>query len=334
MSASLMSARARLMSGRARRLSVLAAGGALAAACAGPVAARPGGPDPVTSLPATTSASPPKSPSASASGPAAAPVVAAAGDISTRCTGKGCGARATSDLALALDPDAVLALGDLQYPSGALRDFRAYYDVTWGRFKDRTRPAPGNHEYRTPGAKGYFRYWGRAARPRGRSWYGFDLGAWRLISLDSTAPHGPGSAQAAWLESELAAHPRRCVLAYWHHPRFSSGRAHGGDPSVGTFWKALYAARADVVLAGHEHNYERFAALRPDGEPSGDGLRQFVAGTGGASHYPFGPPVTGSEFRDAAHFGVLRLVLRPGGYDWRFVGSGGRVLDSGGGRCV
>ncbi|GII86084.1 hypothetical protein Ssi03_40740 [Sphaerisporangium siamense] len=137
-----------------------------------------------------------------------------------------------------------------------------------------------------------------------------------------------------WLESELAAHPRRCVLAYWHHPRFSSGRAHGGDPSVGTFWKALYAARADVVLAGHEHNYERFAVLRPDGEPAGDGLRQFVVGTGGAGRYPFGPPVTGSEFRDAAHFGVLRLVLRPGGYDWRFVGSGGRVLDSGGGRCV
>jgi hypothetical protein len=260
-------------------------------------------------------------------------VIAAAGDISVHCQAAGCGARETSDLVLRIDPAAVLALGDLQYPEGALSDFRSYYDATWGRFKDRTRPAPGNHEYITEDAQGYFRYFGSAARPAGKSYYSFDLGEWHLISLDSMAAHDPGSAQVTWLADDLAASSRRCVLAFWHHPRFSSGTVHGGNDSVGTFWDALYAARADVVLTGHEHNYERFEPLRPDGQVAADGVRSFVVGSGGASHYRLGSPEPGSAFRDDTDFGVLRMVLRHGAYDWRFLGTKGEVLDSGTGRC-
>ncbi|MEV7968974.1 metallophosphoesterase [Sphaerisporangium sp. NPDC088356] len=311
--------------------SVLAA----VAACA--LAAACGGASPAPSSEAAGRAASPSAPSPSVAVPpsraTADPVVVAAGDISARCTSGWCGARATSDLVLRLDPAAVLALGDLQYPAGALSDFRSYYDATWGRFKDRTRPAPGNHEYVTPGARGYFRYFGAAARPEGKSYYSFDLGQWHLVSLDSMADHGPGSAQVAWLRADLAATRRPCVLAYWHHPRFSSGRTHGGDASVGPFWEALYEVRADVVLAGHEHVYERFEPLRPDGEPAQDGIRSFVVGSGGASHYAFGRPVRGSVFRDNTDFGVLRLVLHQGGYGWRFAGTDGEVPDSGTARC-
>ncbi|WP_405150997.1 metallophosphoesterase [Sphaerisporangium sp. NBC_01403] len=312
---------------------------ALTAACGGTAADGPSqgpsdGPSSGASGRVTANGTPPgRATSEPAPRGAADPVVVAAGDISARCKTDGCGARATSDLVLRLHPTAVLALGDLQYPAGALSDFRSYYDATWGRFKDRTKPAPGNHEYITPGAEGYFRYFGAAARPEGKSYYSFDLGEWHLVSLDSMAGHGPGSAQVAWLTADLAANRRPCVLAFWHHPRFSSGKAHGGDPSVAPFWKALYKARADVVLAGHEHNYERFAPLRPDGEPAGDGIRAFVVGSGGASHYAFGPPVPGSAFRDNTDFGVLRLVLHRGGYDWRFVDTKGEALDSGTARC-
>ncbi|WP_203984177.1 metallophosphoesterase family protein [Sphaerisporangium rufum] len=260
--------------------------------------------------------------------------VVATGDISPRCSaGPGCAARATSDLALRLAPDAVLALGDLQYPAGALRDFRAYYDRTWGRLKDITRPVPGNHEYITAGAAGYFRYFGDRARPQGRSYYGFDLGGWHLVALDSSIPHGPGSPQLEWLTADLAANPRPCTLAYWHHPRFSSGSVHGNDPDVGPFWRELAAAGADVVLGGHDHVYERFAPLRPDGTRAADGIRSFVAGGGGASRYAFGPPVRGSAFRDDGHHGVLRLVLKPGGYSWGFATTEGTVLDTGSARC-
>jgi Calcineurin-like phosphoesterase len=307
---------------------------ALAAACGGTSSS--GQADPSSSRPAPSSgpATSAPAPSGGTAPPSGAdPVVVAAGDISPRCTADRCGARATSDLVLSIDPAAVLALGDLQYPAGALSDFRSYYDKTWGRFKDKTFPAPGNHEYITEGAQGYFGYFGPAARREGRSYYSFDLGEWHLISLDSMAAHDPGSDQVAWLKADLTASRHRCVLAYWHHPRFSSGRQHGNDRSVSTFWKALYAARAEVVLAGHEHNYERFEPLRPDGKPAQGGLRQFVVGSGGASHYAFGPAVPGSAFRNNTDFGVLRLVLGPQGYGWRFVNTDGVVLDSGTGGC-
>jgi hypothetical protein len=271
---------------------------------------------------------PPGRTAAPVAGRADDPVLAAAGDIAPAAeTGHDQG---TSDRVLAIHPTAVLALGDLQYPSGALEDFRRYYDRTWGRFKDRTRPAPGNHEYQTGGAAGYFAYFGAAARPNGTSYYSFDLGPWHLISLDSNIDHGAGSAQERWLRSDLAATSKKCVLAYWHHPRFSSGTEHGGDGSVDQFWRDLHAAGADVVLGGHEHNYERFAPQDPDGRADPLGPREFVVGTGGKDLYRFGAAEPNSQVRVNNAFGVLRMVLRPSGYDWEFVTATGTVVDSGG----
>jgi hypothetical protein len=255
------------------------------------------------------------------------PVVAAAGDIvPSSATGHHQG---TSDRVLAIDPTVVLALGDLQYPRGALKDFQRYYEQSWGRFKDKTKPAPGNHEYQTDGASGYFGYFGAAARPNGTSYYSFDLGGWHLISLDSNIDRGASSAQEQWLRSDLAATTKQCVLAYWHHPRFSSGTEHGSDASVGQFWRALYDANAEVVLSGHEHGYERFAPQNPDAEADPLGIREFVVGTGGKDLYRFGAPEPNSERRDRT-FGVLKLILRPAGYDWEFVAESGAIMDAGG----
>jgi hypothetical protein len=257
----------------------------------------------------------------------AAVTIAAAGDISPPQIAR---QASTARLVTSLRPTRVLALGDLQYPRGELADFRRYYDRTWGRFKSETRPVPGNHEYLTPGARGYTAYWGRLARPQGHTYYSFDLGRWHLVALDSGLPREPGSAQARWLRADLAATSARCVLAYWHHPRFSSGARHGNDTSVATFWAELYDRRGDVVLNGHEHNYERFAPQTPGGSASAAGIREFVVGTGGNGQYPFGTAERNSEKRLTDHWGVLELTLAPASYSWRWVEVGGRVLDRGG----
>jgi hypothetical protein len=256
------------------------------------------------------------------------PVVAAAGDIvPPEAAGPH---QRTAEAVVEIDPTAVLTLGDLQYPSGELEDFKRYYDQSWGRFKDITRPAPGNHEYETDGASGYFDYFGAAARPNGTSYYSFDLGGWHLVSLDSNIERGAGSAQRQWLRADLAATRRRCVLAYWHHPRFSSGTEHGSDRSVSQFWRDLYDAKADVVLGGHEHSYERFGLQDPDAQADPLGIREFVVGTGGKDLYEFGPPEPNSEVRIDTSYGVLKLILRPSSYDWEFVAESGAVVDSGG----
>jgi hypothetical protein len=254
------------------------------------------------------------------------PVVVAAGDVSV----EGGHQRQTSDQVLRLDPDAVLLLGDNQYPKGGLRDYRRHYGPTWGRFKGRTRPVPGNHEYETAGATGYFAYFGRSAKPNGRSYYSFDLGGWHLIALNSNVEHGRGSAQERWLRADLAATSKRCILAYWHHPRFSSGDHQGQWGSLDAFWNDLYQARADVVLSGHEHAYERFGRQTPWAKASPQGLRQFVVGTGGAALLGFGAPKPNSQRRLTGEHGVLELVLRPTNYQWRFVSESGVVLDRGG----
>jgi hypothetical protein len=256
------------------------------------------------------------------------PVVAAAGDVAP--PGTGWGHRATSDRVLAIDPTVVLALGDNQYPSGSLSDFRRYYGSTWGRFKTRTRPSPGNHEYETAGAAGYFAYFGKLAKSSGRSYYSFDLGGWHLISLDSNIDLRAGSRQERWLRADLAATTKRCILAYWHHPRFTSGAHQGDNRWVGPFWNALYTARADVVLGGHEHNYERFARQNPTGRASPQGIRQFVVGTGGADLLGFAAPKPNSQVRRSTTWGVLVLVLHPRSYRWRFVSEDGDVVDRGG----
>ena len=254
------------------------------------------------------------------------PVVVAAGDIAE----VGGHQRLTSDRVRELDPDRVLVLGDNQYRSGTLAEYRSLYAPTWGRFKARTRPVPGNHEYQTPRAAGYFHYFGNLARPQGRSYYSFDLGGWHLIALDSSLDHGPGSAQERWLRADLVATAKGCILAYWHVPRFSSGAHQGNWGSVGTLWNDLFAARADVVLSGHEHSYERFARQTPWAKASRQGIRQFVVGTGGADLLGFAAPKPNSQRRLASAHGVLELVLHPASYQWRFISEDRTVLDKGG----
>ena len=282
------------------------------------------------------------------------PVVFAAGDIACATsdaaynngagTATACRQRATSDLVNAQSKQAVLALGDLQYVTGSLDQFNRVYDPTWGRFKSLTKPVPGNHEYATANASGYFSYFGSLAGNPSLGYYSYDVGSWHLIALNSNcAPGAPwrpggcaaGSAQERWLRQDLAAHPNRCTLAYWHHARYSSG--HGGD---GTFmsgiWQALYDARADVVLSAHSHDYERY--VKQNNAATGEtvrGLRQFVVGTGGsfftsipATRRPY------SQVLQNTSFGVLKLTLRPSSYDWQFLPIPGHgFTDSGTGFC-
>ena len=278
---------------------------------------------------------------------AAHPTVAAAGDIACdpfdgsfnegRGTDDGCRQLATSDLLVRGAYAVVLALGDNQYSNGSLGKFAFSYGPAWGRVKPITRPTPGNHEYETEGAAGYFRYFGKAAGPPGRGYYSFDLGRWHLISLNSNCSEigscGRSSRQEGWLRRDLARHRTKCTLAYWHHPRFSSGR-NGNHASVAGLWKTLYDAGADVVLTGHDHDYERFAPLDPTGRVDrARGIRGFVVGTGGKSHYGFRSPQPGSRVRDSTSFGVLALTLKPAGYDWRFVPAVGTFTDRGSATC-
>ena len=260
---------------------------------------------------------------------ATAPVIAAAGDIACGHAGvqaDECRHRWTSDRVLEIDPDAVLLLGDLQYESGQIFKFRRFYDPTWGRFKDISRPSPGNREYNTAEARGYFRYFEEPP-----PYYSFDLGAWHLISLNSEIPYEEGTPQNDWLEQDLAATTARCVLAYWHEPRFSSTNYVEDDPKP--LWVDLFRARADVILNGHMHNYERFAKMRTGGRIDLDrGIRQFVVGTGGKSLHGFNTELAGSQAR-YTYFGVLRMTLAPKSYRWAFVTEYGRVLDEGWSRC-
>jgi 3',5'-cyclic AMP phosphodiesterase CpdA len=250
--------------------------------------------------------------------------VYAAGDIA-RCPSADAQYSGAADTAatiaagLAQDRGAVvLALGDLTYPRGAAKEFTGCYAPTWGRFKDRTWPAPGNHEYYTPGAQPYFAYWGTRA---GRGYYSFELGGWHIVSLDSNLAPAAHAAQLAWLRADLAAHPTHCTLAFWHHPLYSSG-GHGSVPKMRDAWQLLYEAGAELVLSGHDHDYERFAPQDADGrlDPA-RGIRQFVVGTGGAYPTPFLFTVAHSEVRDSNRTGVLRLRLYAGGYGWEFVES-------------
>ena len=276
------------------------------------------------------------------------PVLAAAGDISCdpadanynggNGTASGCHMKATSDLLVNGGYDTVLLLGDNQYEDGSLTKFQTSFGPTWGRVKGITRPVVGNHEYITPGAAGYYSYFGTAAGDPLKGWYSFDLGSWHIVVLNSNCSAvggcGAGSAQEQWLAADLAAHSGVCTLAAWHHPRFSSG-PHGNDATYQTFWNDLYAAGADVVLVGHDHIYERFAPQTPAGaaDPA-RGLREFVVGTGGKNLTGFPLVRANSEVRDASTFGILEMTLYPNGYAWRFVPEAGKTFtDSGLGLC-
>ena len=265
------------------------------------------------------------------------PVLVAAGDIAS-CASSG--DEATADLLATID-GTVITLGDNAYEQGLAENYRECYYPTWGTFKDRTLPIPGNHEYETEGAQGYFDYFGDAAGDPSKGYYSYDLAGWHIVALNSNECLQISgcrfvSPQVRWLKADLAANEdRTCTLAYMHHPRFSSGEVHGSTPEVGPLWEALYEEGADVVLSGHEHNYERFAPQDPGGSADTErGIREFVVGTGGKSHYQIEVPLTNSEVHNDYTHGVLKLTLHPKSYDWRFIPIRGEAFtDSGRGRC-
>lgn len=304
----------------------LAALSALGAACASSSPAAP----PPAPIPTVSSV------------PGAPPLLVGVGDLACPAglprTAATCRQADTAALAGRLRPAAVALLGDLQYDRGALAEFRASFARSWGRFGSRLHPAPGNHDYATPGAAGYYAYLGARAGPGRRGYYSFDLGDWHVVSLNSNCTVvscAAGSAQERWLRADLATHPARCTLAFWHHPRFSSG-FHGSSPLVAPFWSALHAAGADVILVGHDHDYERFGPQDATGRPDPRrGLRQFVVGTGGVNLRRWARgPLPNTQRRNDRTFGVLALSLQPGRYTWRFVPvSGGSFRDAGSAAC-
>jgi hypothetical protein len=294
--------------------------------------------------------SPPGAPGVPAPGVSAPPgspspvaMLVGAGDIA-QCGSGGPSvskAEASADLldGIPRDPATVVfTAGDNAYDVGSAAQFKTCYDPTWGRHKDRTRPAPGNHEYGTAGAAGYFGYFGAAAGKPGEGWYSYDLGAWHVVVLNSNCSSiggcGAGSPQNNWLRADLAASSAVCTVAMWHHPRFNSGSSHGDNTDVIPLWDALYQFGADVILNGHEHVYERFAPQRSNGtRDDAFGLRQFTVGTGGANPVGWNATKANSERRGTPN-GVIRLTLRADTYDWSFLPIAGQTFsDSGSGTC-
>ncbi|WP_222718737.1 choice-of-anchor J domain-containing protein [Actinokineospora xionganensis] len=261
--------------------------------------------------------------------------MAAAGDI----CGSACDQ--TAALLTAMNPDAILTMGDNTYDSGSLSEYRSKYDPFWGKFKSITHPTPGNHEYYTTDARGYFDYYngvgasdGRAGE-RGKGYYSRNIGSWHVIALNSEVSTSAGSAQEKWLRADLAANTQPCTIAAWHHPRFSNG-SHGDDTTVTPLYQALYDHKADLILGGHDHNYERFAPARPNGTRDDvNGVRQLVVGTGGISLRGMSSGSDGpSERQNANTHGVLKLDLSPTGYTSTFVPVAGRTFtDTVSGTC-
>jgi hypothetical protein len=232
----------------------------------------------------------------------------------------------------------VFTTGDNAYESGTAAEFDNCYGPTWGRHKARTKPTVGDDDYETPGASGYFGYFGSAAGDPSRGYYSYNRGDWHLVALNSVCEKvggcGATSPMVTWLKNDLAANPKQCTLAYFHDPLFSSG-VKGRRAKMRPIWDALYAAHADVVVNGHDHVYERFAPQRPDGTlDTVRGIREFVVGTGGAPLSTFGTIKPNSQVRNRHTHGVLKLTLRPEGYEWRFVPESGQSFtDSGTTSC-
>jgi hypothetical protein len=269
-----------------------------------------------------------------ASTPGADPVVIAAGDIAD------CSSTGDQQTAAIIDKIAgtVITLGDNTYESGTAKQFSNCYDPTWGTQKARTFPSVGNHEYLTKNAAGYFNYFGAAAGDPQKGYYSYDLGTWHIVVINANCSEvggcGANSPQGKWLSADLAAHPTLCTLAYWHQPRFSSGE-HGNDTALQSIWQTLYNAGADLVLNGHDHDYERFAPQDPNGAADPlHGIREFVVGTGGKGLRPITSPIANSEVQNANTLGVLKLTLQPTGYAWQFIPVAGQTFtDSGSGVC-
>jgi acid phosphatase type 7 len=294
-------------------------------------------------------------PPGTAGSPAAAatsdPVIGAAGDIAcdeSQNAGNGpgdgddyspdgCKQRETAALLKSAHLAAILPLGDEQYDRGTLAAFRSSFAKTWGAAGVTIHPVPGNHEYLTLDASGYYTYFGAAAGDPSKGYYSWNLGGWHFIAINgncwAVGGCNAGSPQELWLKADLTSHHAACILSYWHQPRFSSG-LHHSDVTYEPLWDDLYAAHADIVLNGHDHDYERFAPQTPTGEPSSSrGIREFVVGTGGKSHYPFRETAANSVVRDNRSYGVLELTLHATSYDWKFVHATGTFTDSGSGTC-
>jgi hypothetical protein len=288
--------------------------------------------------------------------PPADPVIAAAGDIACpppgtpTVNGKACHQAATADLLASGGYAAVLPVGDEQYNCGELSAFNAVYDPSWGRVKSISKPVVGDNEYvgstcSTPGAAGYYTYFGDAASPQEpgctsacKGYYSYDVGSWHIVALNSECDQVGGctfdSPQGMWLKADLAAHPAQCTLAYWHRPYWGDG---GGSRSTTRYFaKTLYAAGAELLLVGHEHIYERFAPMDPSTSVADpNGIRQFIVGTGGRSQGTLtATPPANSELRNTGTYGVLKLTLHAGSYDWQFVPEAGKTFtDTGSQSC-
>ncbi len=264
-------------------------------------------------------------------------VLVGAGDIANCDIAGGSGAMATARV-LDQIPGTVFTVGDHAYPSGAAKQFQDCYDPRWGRFKARTRPAPGNHDYLTDKGKPYFDYFGENAGPEHRGYYSYTLGAWHIISLNSFIPADRRSPQIEWLRKDLSENHAACTLAYWHIPVFSSG-PHGSETQnamhMQEAWRLLYDHHASIVVNGHDHDYERFSPQDVEGRPDPKGIREFVVGTGGGGLYEFRRIKPNSEARSNRSYGVLKLTLGSGTYNWEFITAAGEPFqDYGTGSCV
>src|SRR5262245_46666935 len=259
------------------------------------------------------------------------PVLVGAGDIAD-CR------RTHSELTarlLDVTPGTVFTTGDNAYFHGTEQEFIECYGATWGRHRFRTRPAPGNHDYESPQAAPYFKYFGANAGPPGLGYYSYDIGTWHIVSLNSNikATHW-GAAQEEWLRKDLDANPARCIFAYWHHPYFSSGKIHGDHPHMKALFEILYQYGASILVSGHDHIYERFRPQDPSGRADPRGVRQFIAGTGGAGLYQIGIVKVNSEARNILSHGVLKFTLNATTYDWEFMPSSGQNFrDRGSASC-
>ena len=270
---------------------------------------------------------------------AAAPYVrvVAAGDIACapggRVTATTCRQASTASWAARLNPRFVFTLGDTQYEKSSLAELRGSYDKSWGRLLSRTRPTIGNHEYKTPGAAGYYAYF-KDRQPGAPGYYRAATKGWQFYYLNSNCDQVDCAAQAQWLDEQMTANPSRCTIVTMHHPRFSSGLEHGNNTAVKPLWDVAYAHGNDIVLSGHDHDYERFVPMDGAGRATSRGMQEFVVGTGGRNLYHLGTRKAGSAYFQARIHGVLALDLREGSYHWVFRAIDGRILDRGDRSCV
>jgi hypothetical protein len=273
--------------------------------------------------------------------PSDRPIVAAVGDIACETTQAvtqtSCQQAAVGNAITKLKPDSVWLLGDIQYLNGDLDQFKGSFGKAFAPLRNRWRPVVGNHEYATPDASGYYKFFGKAAGPSQRGFYSFNLGEWHVVSLNANCDLidcTSDSLQAKWLRNDLKKNPSRCTAALWHQPLFSSGKEHGNDPLVRPLWRILQNHHADLVLNGHDHDFETFARQDSYGKADPNGMIEIVAGLGGRSFYDFGKIQPNSKVRISDSFGFLKLRLNARSFDWSFVNKDSKVLARSSARCV